>query len=49
VDDYFIISADEDGDGLVEKGDSGRVGVYELVGYATVENKTEVRKELVGR
>lgn len=45
MDDDFFVSTSEDANTLVENGEKLRVGIYELVGYATVENKTEVRPE----
>jgi hypothetical protein len=45
MDDEFFVNTAERAETLVERGEKLRVGIYELVGYAVVENKTEVIPE----
>lgn len=40
TDDVRYVMTDDDPAALVDKNETRRVGVYELVGYAVIENKT---------
>lgn len=41
----MYLETSNDAKSMVELGDKIRVGVYELTGYAIIENKTELRDE----